>query len=53
MRQSQDCRDCSDMTNASLSKMAGNGMHLASAGFVMLTSMLFLQPAKQVVEIQD
>ena len=41
------------MTNASLSNMAGNGMHLASAGFVMLTSMLFLQPAKQVVEIQD
>ena len=31
-----------DATNAALNKLAGNGMHLASAGFTALVAMLCL-----------
>lgn len=34
--------ESSDASNAALSKMAGNGMHLPSAGFVALVALLCL-----------
>ena len=41
---SKDCRTLQGATPASIRKMAGNGMHLPSAAFCALISMLCLSP---------
>ena len=40
LKQSKDVRPMDGFTNHAISKMSGNGMHLASAGFRALMAMI-------------
>ena len=42
----KDARSLDTSTEAAISKMAGNGMHLPSAAYACLIAMLCLSPVK-------
>lgn len=41
-----------DISNSAMSKMAGNGMHLASAGFCCLMAMLCVTDKAPVLRLE-